>query len=237
MEIGTENMDHARGPEDGRQPPTRHPSPVRIADDRAARVLDRAAALDAKRNSEIEVDQLREAAAGAGISREAFEEAMREVEGEARGPRPDGLPGLRAAPSQADFAYFTQLFRDVLGDDGQLTVVGDRIEWRDDEGLTVSVNPTRGATTAAVSAEGRLRSRLVTIFLSTVIPLLVTFMLAFEDEDAALGALIAILMMTFFAVVGSVFAHRRERKRLRKKVDRLRRQLQHLLGPGPEGWR
>jgi hypothetical protein len=52
--------------------------PARIAEDRAAKILERAAALDAKRNSEIEIDQLREAAEDAGISREAFEEALRE---------------------------------------------------------------------------------------------------------------------------------------------------------------
>jgi hypothetical protein len=51
-----------------------------ISDENAALVLDRAAKLDAARARGLPVEQLREAALEAGISREAFERALAEVE-------------------------------------------------------------------------------------------------------------------------------------------------------------
>ena len=210
---------------------------ARIGEERAARILERAAALDAKRNSEIELDQLREAAEAAGISREAFDEAMEEQE-----ELPD--PGARALPpglawrgqaipsvSPAAFAHYTALLRDVLGDDGQVRMVEDRIEWEDDEGVIVSVAPSGTRVTAAVSAAGRLRARLLTVSLSILPVFSFFFLIGVEEEEALLAA-----MGAFFAWVAAAgatwFQYRRERKALKKKVERIRRQLQHLLGPG-----
>jgi hypothetical protein len=204
-------------------------APGRIADDRAAKILERAAAIDAKRTSEIEIDQLREAAADAGISQEAFEQALREQAGVEPGPK-GGRPkaGLATHLGSADVAHYASLLRDVMGD-GQLTV-GDAIEWRDEDGLTVAVAPGGSSVTAAVSAEGRLRARLMGVILPALLPLVFFFAFALEEEEAFLafmGALVALLA----SVAGTVFVHRREKKKQRKETERIRRQLQRLLTP------
>jgi hypothetical protein len=220
--------------EEGRTTQELEPASVRIAEDRAAKILERAAALDAKRTSEIELDQLREAAEDAGISREAFEEALRESANE---PQP-AQPGKRGKPARsgslspiagADIAHYAALLTDVLGDDGRIAVT-DAIEWRDDEGLTVTVNPTSNRITAAVSAEGRLRTKLMGVVLPAFFPAVLFFLLAFEDEEFALGLLGALFAIAA-SVGGTWFTHRREQKALRKKAERIRRQLQRLLPP------
>jgi hypothetical protein len=209
---------------------------VRIGEDRAARILERAAALDAKRSSEIELDQLREAAAAAGISREAFDEAMAEQDDAADAHAlPPNLNWRRPGAPTVDprlFTHYTALLRDVLGDDGQVMVVEDRIEWANDEGLLVSINPSTRATTAAVSAEGKLAGRLWAISLAILPVFLFFFAIGIDEEEALLAAMGAgIAYLT--GVLGLFFHHRRERKALRKKVERIRRQLQHLVGTGP----
>jgi hypothetical protein len=233
-------MDEAAGyPPVGRAEPGAGPgTAVRIGEERAARILERAAALDAKRSSEIELDQLREAAAAAGISREAFDEAMEE---------PDDTPdaGARALPPKLNwrgqgvptvnpvhFAHYTALLRDVLGDDGQVMVVEDRIEWSNDEGLIVSVNPSTKFSTAAVSLEGRLGGRLWAISLAILPVMLFFFMFAMEDEEALIAVMGAFLALCA-GWIGVTIHYRHERKELRKKAERLRRQLQHLLPSGP----
>ena len=208
-------------------PPT---APGRIADDRAAKILERAAVLDAKRNSEIEIDQLREAAADAGISPEAFEQALREHTGMETVPNGGGgIPaatGLKVGPT--DFTRYASLLRQVMGD-GQISV-GDAIEWRDDEGLTVAVTPGAATVTAAVSGEGRLRTRLMGVILPALLPLAFFFGIAFEEEEAFIafmGALVALGA----SVAGTIFVQRREKKAQRKETERVRRQIQRLLEP------
>jgi hypothetical protein len=115
------------------------PGNTRIAEDRAAKILERAAVLDAKRNTEIELDQLREAAEDAGISKEAFEEALREsareLSASTAGKRGKVVPAGAAQPlAVSDVGHYAALLCDVLGDDGRINVT-DAIEWRDDEGL------------------------------------------------------------------------------------------------------
>jgi hypothetical protein len=229
-------------PPAGRLEPVAGPgTAVRIGEERAARILERAAALDAKRSSEIELDQLREAAAAAGISREAFDEAMEEQDDQDDPPeaaarsappklnwRGQGVPSV----NPVHFAHYTALLRDVLGDDGQVMVVEDRIEWSNDEGLVVSVSPSAKSSTAAVSLEGRLSARLWTITLSILPVMIFFFMFAMEEEEALIGLLGALLALGT-AGIGVSIHYRRERKELRKKAERIRRQLQHLLPPGP----
>ena len=128
----------------------------------------------------------------------------------------------------ADVAHYASLLRDVMGD-GQLTV-GDAIEWRDEDGLIVAVVPGASTVTAAVSAEGRLRARLMGVILPALLPLVFFFAFALEEEEAFLafmGALVALLA----SVAGTVFVHRREKKKQRKETERIRRQLQRLLTP------
>jgi hypothetical protein len=213
-------------------------APLRIAEDRAAKILERAAALDAKRNSEIEIDQLREAAADAGISREAFEEALRE-QAEQLGAAKDGKrgagttrAGYNTALASTDVAHYAALLRDVLGEDGEVRV-SDVIEWRDDEGLTVTVSPSSGGVTAAVTAEGRLRSKLKGVILPALLPLAFFFVMAFDEEEALVGFICA-LIVTILSATGTFFTHQREQKALRKKAERIRRQLQRLLAPAAE---
>jgi hypothetical protein len=210
---------------------------ARIGEERAARILERAAALDAKRNSEIELDQLREAAEAAGISREAFDEAMEEQD-DLSEPSPRALPPNLpwrgpALPSVTPgaYAHYTALLRDVLGDDGEVRMVEDRIEWENDEGVIVSIAPSGVRMTAAVSAAGRLRARLLTVSLS-ILPVFSFFFLIGVEEEEALLAAMGALCAWVAAVGGTWFQYRRERKALKKKVERIRRQLQHLLGPG-----
>jgi hypothetical protein len=210
-------------------------TPVRIAEDRASKILERAAALDAKRNSEIELDQLREAARDAGISADAFEEALREQSGEVGSGRRGSNSGvtLRFAPlppPAAEVQHYAALLRDVLGD-GQISVT-DAIEWRDDDGISVAVDPRGGTVTAAVSAGDRLRSRLLGVILPALLPLVFFFALAFNDDEAFL-AFIGGLVTVLAAVAGTLFVQRREKKRLHKEAERIRRQLQRLLAPDP----
>jgi hypothetical protein len=209
-------------------PPT---GPARIAEDRAAKILERAAALDAKRNSEIEIDQLREAAADAGISPEAFEQALREHAGGEAEKKPRKAKGgaLQTQIGSADVAHYAALLRDVMGD-GQLTV-GDAIEWKDEDGTTVAVSPGTSSVTAAVSAGGRLRSKLMGVILPALIPLTFFFGIAFEEEEAIIafmGALVALAA----SIGGTIFVHNREKKAQRKETERIRRQLQRLIQPG-----
>lgn len=219
--------------------------PVRLGEAHAARILERAASLDAKHSSEIEVGQLREAAADAGISRDAFDQAMREVGGEPTAvadPRDRSLKthgalapathGAARSP-QPDFVYLSGLLRDLLGEEGQVTVVDDCIQWTDQEGLSVSVSGGRDGSTAAVSAEGRLRGRILALTLPMILPLLYVFILADAGELAAMGAFFAMLFTTALALVATTLQHRRERKALRKKAERIRKQLQRVLGLAP----
>jgi hypothetical protein len=206
------------------------PGNTRIAEDRAAKILERAAALDAKRNTEIELDQLREAAEDAGISPEAFEQALRESTTE---PVPTGKRGKLAQVASgppvavSEVGHYAALLCDVLGDDGRISVT-DAIEWRDDEGLCVSVNPSSNKITATVTTEGRLRTRMWGVILPALLPMSIFFLIAIEEEEAAIA-----LMGAFFALLASIggtwFTHRREQKKLRKKAERVRRQLQRLL--------
>jgi hypothetical protein len=205
-------------------------APGRIADDRAAKILERAAALDAKRNSEIEIDQLREAAADAGISAEAFEQALREHAGVGSEPKKGrtnvDAAGLASRLGSADVAHYASLLRDVMGD-GQLTV-GDAVEWRGEDGLTVAVAPGASNVTAAVSAEGRLRSRLLGVILPALLPLVFFFAIGIEEEEALIAFMGALVTLAA-SVAGTVFVHRREKKAQRKETERIRRQLQRLL--------
>jgi hypothetical protein len=208
------------------------PGNTRVGEDRAAKILERAAALDAKRNTEIELDQLREAAEDAGISREAFEEALRESTTDlapaASGRRAKAVATGPVKPLPvAEVGHYAALLCDVLGDEGRITVT-DSIEWRDDQGLCVSVSPSSNKITATVCAEGRLRTRLMGVVLPALAPIAFFMLLAFEEEEAfiaVIGAFFAILA----AVGGTWFTHRREQKALRKKAERIRRQLQRLL--------
>lgn len=209
----------------------------RLDEDRARKILERAAALDAERSSEIDVAQLREAAAAAGISREAFEQALREDhQAESPAPRKGAREAavVSTAPSASQVSHYAGVLRDLLGDDATVQVVEDRIEARDKDGVTVSVSPTSGEATAAIVSEASLKSRLFAIALPFLIPFVFAIILAFEEEEAAIGILIGALMAVVGASVATVVASRRERKRLRKKAERLRRQLQRMLGPGSD---
>jgi hypothetical protein len=210
--------------------------PARIAEDRAAKILERAAALDAKRNSEIEIDQLREAAEDAGISREAFEEALREQSTEvqlARGKRSAVRAGRKgAALASADVGHYATLLTDVFGEEGRMSVT-DVIEWRDDEGLSVTIHPSSKRVTAAIAAEGRLRTRMMGVVLPALLPAAFFFLMAFDEDEAFVG-FIGVLLAILASVGGTWFTHRREQKALRKKAERIRRQLQHLLTPEQE---
>ena len=215
--------------------PTRDPEPgtTRIAEDRAAKILERAAALDAKRNTEIEVDQLREAAEDAGISPEAFDEALRENASELTAPpsgkRGKSLPSVGPPIAMTDLTHYAAILTDVLGDDGRISVT-DGIEWRDDEGLSVTINPTFNRVTAAVSAEGRIRTKMMGVVLPALLPAAFFFLIAFEEEEALIG-FVGVMLAVLASMGGTWFTHRREQKALRKKAERIRRQLQRLLTP------
>ena len=205
----------------------------RLHEERARQILARAAALDAERSSEIEIDQLREAAAAAGISPAAFEQALKE---EIRGVSGDGRPGGTAvrAPAAAQVAHFAHLLRDLMGDDVQVVVVDDRIEARDEDGICVSIHPSRNAT-ATVVASRSLQRRLLALALSSILPTFFGFMLAMDEEDAGIGVMVGVLLMFIASAVGLFASHRRETRELEKKADRVRRQLQRMLGPGTDG--
>lgn len=200
---------------------------ARVDEERAAAILEAAAALDARRSSEIEVDQLREAAAAAGISREAFDQALRD-----QGPG-DAQRATTPLPAGLDIAHYTAVLRDLLGDEGHVRVLEDRIEWTDEEGLTVSLSPSSRRTTAAVSAEGRLLRRLMAAILPVLVPLVITLMIAVEEEEAIV-MVVGMLIALAAALVGIAVSHHRERRDLRKKTERIRRHLDRLLEPGRE---
>jgi hypothetical protein len=207
------------------------PGNTRIAEDRAARILERAAALDAKRNTEIELDQLREAAEDAGISPQAFEQALRETASEP--PPPAGKRG-KVAPigagqplAASDVGHYAALLSDVLGDDGRITVT-DAIEWRDEQGLCVSVSPSSNKITATVTSEGKLRNKLLGVALPTLLPASLFLVWAADEEEGAV-ALVGLIFAVLLSLAGTWFTHRREQKKLRKKAERIRRQLQRML--------
>jgi hypothetical protein len=199
---------------------------ARLPEDRASRILERAAALDAKRSSEIEVEQLWEAAAQAGISREAFDEALAE---HARPEREGRDRRTARAPRASEVAYYADLLRDLLGEDAQIGVVEDRIESRDGDGVTVSITPSSGEATAAVVAEGNLRRRLLALTLPALLVVFTSFLVLIEEDEFGGGMLLGVLLAVVASAIGTVISHRRERKALRKKAERLRRQLQRLL--------
>lgn len=208
----------------------------RLEEERARTILERAAALDAKRSSEVDVGQLREAASAAGISLEAFEQALRE---ETRGadPRERGsraVSPVASSPSASQVSHYASVLRDLLGDDATVQVVEDRIEARDRDGVTVSVSPSSGEATAAILTEASLKARLFAIAAPLVIPLIFAIGIAFEEEEAGVGILLGALMAVAGAAAATIVLDRRERKQLRKKAERLRRQLQRMLGPGPD---
>jgi hypothetical protein len=210
----------------------------RLGEERARQILERAAALDAKRSSEIDIAQLREAAAAAGISLEAFEQALRE-DAQAAGGEPAGREGARPAsaliaPSSAQVSHYAGILRDLLGEDAQVVVVEDRIEAQDGEGVTVSINPSSGDATAAVLSEGRLRRRLLAVALPIVIPFFMGMAVLIEEEEAGIGLIVGAMLAVTGSLVATVVSDRRERKALRRKAERIRRQLQRLLGPGPD---
>lgn len=203
----------------------------RLGEERAREILARAAALDAERNSEIELDQLREAAAAAGISPVAFEQALQETSHPtATDGQVDRTP-IRA-PHTAQVAHYADLIRDLLGDDVQVVVVENRIEGRDRDGLAVSINPA-GSATAAVVAGGSLQRRLLALTAPALLPALFGLLLAFEEE-VGIGVLLGVFLAVIASIVGVVVSHRREKKELEKRADRVRRQLQRMLAPGSE---
>ena len=215
----------------------------RLAEERASRILERAAVLDAKRTSEIEVGELREAAVAAGISREAFDQAMQEQAdsasddgahgSETGAARSQGLEAVRA-PGAGEVAHYAALLRDLMGEDGQVVVVEDRIECSDGDGLTVTISPSSGSTTAAVTAVGKLSRRLLGSSLPLVIPGLFGLMVVRVEEDIGFGMFFGVLMAAVVSVVGGIISHRREQKALRKKSEQVRRQLQRMLDTLPD---
>jgi hypothetical protein len=203
----------------------------RLGEDRAREILSRAAALDAKRSSELDVGQLREAASAAGISAEAFDEAVREHMHEAR----DGAgTDVARAPRAAEVAHFGGLLRDLLGDNAEILVVGDRIEGRDGRGLTISIDPHSRDAKASLVAEGSLERRLVALTLPATLPGFLGFLLMLEEGDPGIGMMLGVLFGAVASGIGLSISYVRERKALRRKVERIRRQLQRMLTPGDE---
>lgn len=202
----------------------------RLDEERARRILERAAALDAERSSEIELSQLREAATSAGISPEAFDQAMREDENGAS----DGTPSSPAStlvrsPSASEVTHYAALIKDLLGDDAPITVVEDRIEGRRDDGMTVAINTSSGDATAAIVAEGSLKRRLMVLTMSAVPPWFFGFLLALEEEGPGVGWMVGVMLTVVAAGMGLFLSHRREKKDLERKADRVRRQLQRMI--------
>jgi uncharacterized membrane protein len=111
-------------------------------------------------------------------------------------------------------------------------VAGDRIEWRDDAGLVVSLGNSPGGVVAAVSAEGRRRMRYLGVVLGAVLPWLIAFItLVADGGDEPFFAWLGMTIGVIAALVGTEVAFRIERKALRKKAERIRRQLQLVLPP------
>lgn len=210
--------------------------PQRLGEEHARRILERAAALDAKRSSEVDIAQLREAATAAGISVEAFEQALREDGGPSPAAAAPPRSGAIAtgAMSSAQVARCTALLRDLLGEEAKVIVHEDHIEAKDDDGVTVSISASTGETSAAVAAFGRFRDRILGFYAPALIPLLLGFALVFEEEDAGIGIMVGVLLTLATTVVGGLIQQRKERAKLRKKAERIRRQLQRMLGPGSD---
>jgi hypothetical protein len=209
---------------------------LRIGEERAARILERAAALDADRSSEIELDQLRDAAFAAGISNEAFDQAMAEIDAgfdpHASSKKGSG-PSVRhsmgpSTVSSADFAHFTAVLRDIMGDDGSVSLVEDRIEWHDKSGVSVSVSPTGRGTTTAVAVEGKLKSRLLAIGIPAAVMGAMSILFTAAEDDLFAGML-AMLISTPVYLFTAWRSHKKEQLKLRKKAETIRRQLQRLL--------
>lgn len=210
------------------------PSSERLGEERARQILERAAALDAKRSSEVEVAQLREAAAAAGISPEAFDQAMREEADSASDGPPAAHPtGPLRSPGAAEVAHYAGLLKDLLGEDANILVVEDRIEGRNEEGVTVSINPASGEATAAIVAAGSLRRRLLALTAPATVPAFLAFLLAVEEGDPGLGMMLGVVLAVAASAGGTVLSFLRERKSLRRRSERIRRQLQRMLAPGP----
>lgn len=216
------------------------PAPRRIADERAAKILERAAALDAQHSSELSLDQLREAAVGAGISGDAFDQAMREVDDAGaeensrtgKGGRPVGLAHAFQHPEVARLAA---LLSDTQEDSGQLTVIGDRLEWRDGRGLVVSITPSGDGAAAMVAMEGELRTRLKAVIGASMVPLAFFFvgMVASEGEAAFVGGFFAVVFTAMAACIGTARSFRREQNRLEKRMEWMRDRLARALTGRP----
>ena len=130
--------------------------------------------------------------------------------------------------------HYAALLRDLMGEDGQVVVEEDRIECSDSDGLTVTISPSSGHTTAAVTAVGKLSRRLLGSTLPLVIPGLFGLMVVRADEDIGFGMFFGVLMAAVVSVVGGIISHRREQKALRKKSEQVRRQLQRMLDTLPD---
>lgn len=199
----------------------------RLDEERAKRILERAAAFDAERSSEIEIGQLREAAADAGISPESFDRAIREQSD--AGSRSSAVSAVRT-PDAVEVTRYAGVLRDLLGDDVRITVVEDRIEARDeDEGVRVSIVPSSGEATATVMARTSLSRRITAIVWPALIPAFFGFLLALEEGDPGIGLMIGVVLTVLAAALGTLVSHRREEKELEKKGERIRRQLQRML--------
>lgn len=202
----------------------------RLDEERAKRILERAAALDAERSSEIELAQLREAATSAGISPEAFDQAMREDEDGESAETDDGDGGaLVRRPGRSEVTHYAALLKDLLGDEAQITVVEDRIEGRMDDGVTVSINTSSGEAAAAIVADGSLKRRLMVLGASAIPPWFFGFLLALEEEAPGVGWMLGVIVTAVAAGIGLFVSHRREKKELEGKADRVRRQLQRMI--------
>ncbi|NNF14997.1 MAG: hypothetical protein HKN72_17355, partial [Gemmatimonadetes bacterium] len=166
---------------------------------------------------------LRQAAAGAGISREAFDAALREG-----GPTPPQGSGMALSPSTA--TYYMDLLKDLLGDDAEISVVGERVEGRSKRGVTASVDPSTGQVTGAAFTRSSLLRRLTANTLGAMLPLLISFIVLAEDTDMGAAMLGGVLSTLVFVSIGTIISHRRELKELEQDADRLRRQLRRMLG-------
>ena len=197
----------------------------RLGEERALAILERAAALDAKRSSEIELDHLREAAAAAGISTEAFEQALREQSG---GAPPAGGSERRASA----VARHSDLLRDLLGEETEVVVKDDRIEGRTADGVTVSIDP-HGHAAASIVLRSSLARKLLAIVGPASLPGLLAFLLAVEEGDPGIGMMLGVFLTVLAAGFGTGLSHLREKKKEQRTAERLRRQLQRLLERTP----
>jgi hypothetical protein len=68
------------------------------------------------------------------------------------------------------------------------------------------------------------------VLLPALLPVTLFFMGGIADDDAFIGFFGALFAM-IASGAGTYFTHRREQKALRKKAERIRRQLQRMLTP------